>query len=134
MTEPPAVQQLGAAVLVQGAVLRDLYILLLKGIPELTACGHSPSRLHVLKSQVGRALMSARGQSVAKAPAVQQDSRSTAVTDLMSVADAATEMEVSERTMRRLAATHQLGVRFGSSWALRRADVLSLKAERLKGR
>jgi len=134
MTGPPAVQQLGAAVLVQGAVLRDLYILLLKGIPEVTACGHSPHRLHVLKSQVGRALMSARGQSVAKPPAAQQDSKCTAITDMMSVTDAATEMEVSERTMRRLAATHQLGDRFGNSWALRRDDVLSLKAERSKDR
>jgi hypothetical protein len=57
MTEPPEVQQLGPAVLVQGDALRDLYLCLHKGIPAVAANGHSPVLLHAVKMQVSRALI-----------------------------------------------------------------------------
>jgi hypothetical protein len=52
---------------------------------------------------------------------------------LMSVAEAATELGVSHRQMRRLSGTHQLGEPVGATWALHRGAVLALKAQREKG-
>ena len=132
MNDTPSVQQLGAAVLIQGDALRDLYLCLHKGIPAVSAAGHSPVLLHIVKVQVSRALMSARGQHIAKPIAAESDSNGQGAAALISVAEAAAQLGVSQRQMRRLARSCQLGQRFGATWALNRAAVLALASERRK--
>ena len=129
----PDVQQLGDAVLIQGAALRDLYLCLHKGIPGMSANGHSPVLLHAVELQVHRALMSARGHQVAECVAAQTHSKSQSDDDWMTVSEAATELGVSQRHVRRLARSCQLGQRVGATWAINRGAALALAREREKG-
>jgi hypothetical protein len=132
-SDPPGVQQLGAAVLIQGAALRDLYLCLHSGIAVMSGNGHSPALMHAVKQQVYRALMSARGHTVAEPGAAQGHSNCQGAVDSMSVAEAAAELGVSHRHMRRLSARFELGERLGATWMLRRGAVLAHKAQREKG-
>jgi hypothetical protein len=132
MTEPPDVQRLGTAVLIQGSALRDLYVCLHSGIAVMSRNGHSPALMHSAKQQVSRALMAARGHPVAETVAAKPISNCQGVADWISVAEAAIELGVSERQMRRLARSCQLGERIGATWTLDRGAVLALAAERRK--
>ncbi len=129
----PDVQQLGDAVLIQGDALRALYIALHRAIRATSAAGHSPARLQAIQQQIHRALttqMSDHGHPVAKSFDAQSESNCQGAAELMSVAEAAAELGVSERQMRRLA--HDLGQRVGASWAFNRIAVLALARAREK--
>jgi hypothetical protein len=90
------VQQLGSAVLIQGIDALDaLYRCLLKQVKAVSVSGHSPLLINVMKTQVARAIASERGHFVAGPFALQSQSKDQGVADLMSVAEAATELEVS---------------------------------------
>lgn len=74
--------------------------------------------------------MSDHGHPVAKSFDAQSESNCQGAAELMSVAEAAAELGVSERQMRRLA--HDLGQRVGASWAFNRIAVLALARAREK--
>jgi hypothetical protein len=130
MTDAPDVQQLGPAILIQGDALGDLYLCIVAGAPVMSRNGHSTARLHAVKQHLGRALMAARGQSVADRVGAEQHSNCQGADDWMSIEEAAAVLTVTQRHARRLARIHQLGARVGSTWTLSRGAVLALKAER----
>jgi hypothetical protein len=126
----PPVQQLGAAVVISGRdALQDLAVCVLARIRQDRLNGASPARYGPLLATI-HAAMSAIGHEVAEGVAPETQSNRQGADDWMSVTEAATELGVSDRHMRRLACTRQLGQRFGATWALDRGAVLALAEER----
>lgn len=133
----PPIQQLGSAVLLQGAdVLRLVNFCLRAGVQKLHRDGLSPARVEELKQVVRRALMAASGHEdavyvLAEAHSPCQDELFNALNNVewWSVAEAADELGISRRQIRRIA-EEGLGIRKGRAWMLPKARVLALKAER----
>ena len=124
---PPV--QVGPAVLVQDAgTLRHLYFCVKAGIQKCSRDGASPAHLHPLAALLRRAYMSASGHEhpvyvLAEEHSTSQDNA------WLSVAEAAAELGLGERQVRRLAEAG-LGTRKGREWRLSKSTVLALKAER----
>ena len=124
---PPV--QIGPAVLVQDAeTLRHLYFCVKAGIQKCSHDGVSPAHLHPLAALLRRAYMSAVGHEdavyvLAEEHSIGQDN------DWLSVAEAAAELGLGERQVRRFAEAG-LGTHKGREWRLLRSKVLELKAER----
>lgn len=123
------VQQAGDAVLVQGEeMLTLLYFCLNAGIRKLRYDGLPPARAERLKGVVYRALMSPSGREdaayvLAEAHSDRQD------TEMWSVAEAAEELGIGVRQVRRLA-EEGLGKKRGRDWWLPKDRVCALKQER----
>jgi hypothetical protein len=125
----PPVQRLGPAILVQDVeTLRHLYFCVQAGVQKLRRDGLSPAHLYPLSSLIRHGIMSADGHEYPAYVLAEEDSTSQD-NDWLSVAEAATELELSERQIRRIAATG-LGTRKGREWQLSKSKVLALKAER----
>ena len=122
---PPV--QVGPAVLVQDAeTLRHLYFCVKAGIQKCSHDGVSPAHLHPLAALLRRAYMSASGHEHPVYILAEEHSTSQ---DRLSVAEAATELGLGERQVRRLAEAG-LGTRKGREWRLPKSKVLALKQER----
>lgn len=107
--------------------LQHLYFCVQAGIQKCRRDGVSPAHLYGLAAVIRRAYMSARGHACAVY--VLAEEHSTSQNDWMSVAEAADELELSERQVRRLAEAG-LGTRKGREWRLSKSRVLALKQER----
>jgi hypothetical protein len=129
MTSGRQPMQVGPTVLVQDAEsLRHLYFCVQAGIQKCSRDGVSPAHLHPLAALIRRAHMSAVGHEhpvyvLAEEHSTGQDN------DWLSVAEAATELGLGERQVRRLAKAG-LGTRKGREWRLPRSKVLAMKQER----
>ena len=98
------------------------------GIQKCSHDGVSPAHLHPLAALLRRAYMSAVGHEdavyvLAEEHSIGRDN------DWLRVAEAAAEIGLSERQVRRLA-REGLGTRKGREWRLPRSKVLALKQER----
>ena len=108
--------------------LRHLYFCVQAGIQKCSHDGVSPAHLHPLAVLIRRAYMSASGHehpvyALAEEHSFGQDN------DWLSVAEAAAELGLGERQVRRIAKAG-LGTRKGREWRLPRSKVLPLKQKR----
>jgi ABC-type dipeptide/oligopeptide/nickel transport system ATPase subunit len=133
----PAVQQVGGAVIVQGAeCLQHLKASVLALMREMQANGYAPPpALADLLIKAHAAGVSDNGHEFATYQLVQSDSNCQDASDWIDVAEAARILGVSERQARRLAQNLSSGEvkRIGNTRALRKAPVLAL-AERRRSR
>lgn len=130
---PGPVQQDGDSVTIRGAAVALMY----RAVLALAARHHrdgvsSPPLLHELRAALYRAVMSATGHELVNALTSSACCDCQDGADLIGVAEAATILSVSPRQARRLAAQNVGlgGQRIGKAWALRRAPVLVLAAQR----
>lgn len=125
--DPPEVQQVGAAVLIQGEeALRRMQACVHACIERRHRNGMSDTDLRPLAALFSRAAMAARGHECAYVAVPEQQWKCQNVR-LFDIAEAAIEVRLSQRHTRRLAAQHSLGRRFRNAWVLTDADVLALK-------
>ena len=90
-----------------------------------------PPLLHQLRAELYRAVTSATGHELAGEIPAESCCNGQDGADLIGVSEAAGILSISPRQARRLAAQVGLGgVRIGKAWALRRAPVLALAAQR----
>ena len=131
---PPPVQQVGAAVLVQGKDALDQFAkCVLAQIRETQRNGYSVEPYAQLLRTIHRARgLSVNGQELATYVVAESHSDSQDEDDWIDVAEAAELLVVSRRHVRRLAPSLSPGQakRIGRSWALRKAPVLALAEER----
>jgi hypothetical protein len=133
-SDPPAVQQVGGSVLVQGQeMLAAVYRCVCAGIERRSRNGLSSSDLAELQKLIRRAHVSATRHENAVYVVAEAHSDGQGVADWISVAEAAAVLALSRRQTQRLAqqlALQGLAERIGTTWALRKAPVLALKLER----
>ncbi|TPG31644.1 hypothetical protein [Mycolicibacterium hodleri] len=130
---PPAVQQVGAAVLVQGDGLEHVKACVLALMREMQRNGYAPPpALADLLTKAHAARMSQTRQEFVSYQVVEAHSESQDVDDWIGVAEAAQTLGVGIRQMQRLAQNLSPGQvkRIGNSLALKRAPVLALAAQR----
>jgi hypothetical protein len=108
--------------------LQLLYFCVHAGVQKMHRAGLSPARLEPLKALIRRAIMSANGHEQPVYVLAEQDSSSQDI-ELWNVAEAANELGIGDRQVRRLA-REGLGFRVGREWMLPKARVLALKTER----
>jgi len=108
--------------------LRYLYLCVQAGIQKNRRNGLSPAHLYPLSALFYRAHMSAIGHGHPVYVAAESDSTGQH-TEFWTVKEAARELGIGERQVRRLAADG-LGARKGREWMLPKARVLALKQER----
>lgn len=133
MTEnvgPPAVQQLGPAVVIRGDALDVLYRSLMAGARDARRNGYSVSPFVALQAATLAAhrAKSDVGHGNTGLEATTSDSGCQG-DDWLSIAEAAALSGYCARQLRRRARSG-LGRRVGSSWVIARRDALALKAER----
>jgi len=134
-SDPPPVQQVGGAVLVQGREGLDQFAkCVLAQIRETQRNGYSVEPYAQLLRTIHTARMSgsANGHELASYQVVQSHSDGQDVDDWIDVAEAAELLAVSRRHVRRLAPSLSAGgaKRIGNTWALRKAPVLALAEQR----
>jgi ABC-type dipeptide/oligopeptide/nickel transport system ATPase subunit len=132
-SNPPAVQQVGGAVLVQGQGLDQFMKCVLAQIRVAQRSGYSVEPYAQLLRTIHTARsMSANGHEFASYQVVESHSDSQDEDDWIDVAAAAELLVVSRRHVRRLAPSLSPGQakRIGKSWALRKAPVLALAEQR----
>jgi hypothetical protein len=131
--KPPAVQQVGGFVVVQGDCLQHLMASVLALMREMQRNGYAPpSALVDLLTKAHAARMSQPRHEFAGYEVVEAHSEGQDVDDWIDVAEAAEVLAVTRRQVQRLAPSLSPGdaKRIGNSWAFRKAPVLALAAER----
>jgi hypothetical protein len=131
--DPPPVQQVGPALLVQGKEgLDQLAKCVLAQIREMQRNGYSPAPYAQLLRTIHAARMSQPRHEFASYQLVETHSESQDADDWIGVTEAAQALGVGIRQMQRLAHSLSPGQakRIGKSWTLKRAPVLALAAER----
>jgi hypothetical protein len=137
---PPPITQIGTTVLIQGDALPVLYRCVLAGIARHHRDGvASPPLLHELRAQLYRATtttMSPARHKDAGQPQPVSGCTCQHGDDWIGAGEAAALLQLSRRQVQRMCAEHYWGgadtIRVGRTWALRRAPVLALAAERRK--
>jgi hypothetical protein len=131
LTEPPAVQQLGSAVLLQGQALTDAYYLVSAGIREASRSGYPTGRFEEIRRAIRDA--SRRRQSdVAERELLSHSGNDRSAVDTIGTAEAAALLGIGFRNCQRKA-KEGLGRRVGGRWVYDRALVIA-EAERRKER
>jgi hypothetical protein len=124
-----APDQRGRAVLIQDEEsLRLLYFCIHAGVQKWHRDGLSTAPLEPLKALIRRAIMSVNGHEQPVYVLAERDSSSQDI-ELWNVSEAAAELELGVRQVRRLA-KQGLGIQSGREWMLPKARVLALKQER----
>jgi hypothetical protein len=137
-SNPPAVQQLGGAVVVQGDCLQHLMASVLALMREMQRNGYAPpSALGDLLAKAHPARMSQPRHEFASYQVVEAHSEGQDVDDWIDVAEAAEVLAVTRRQVQRLALKQFAPgdvKRIGNSWALKRAPVLALAEARRRNK
>jgi ABC-type dipeptide/oligopeptide/nickel transport system ATPase subunit len=132
-SNPPAVQQVGGAVLVQGREGLDQFAkCVLAQIREVQRNGYSVEPYAQLLRTIHTARMSQPRHELASYEVVEAHSDRQDVDDWIDVTEAAEILAVTRRQVQRLAPSFSPGEakRIGKSWALKRAPVLALAEQR----
>lgn len=128
----PPVQQLGAAVLLQGQAVVDAYYLVSTGIRAAARNGYPTSRFEAIQTAIQSAFMSSRRHDDVASVALQSHSNrdDECPVDPIGTAEAAALLGLSVRSCQRLA-KQGLGRRVGHQWVLDRGLVIA-EAQRRK--
>ena len=136
---PPPVSQHGLAVLLQGSGLSEVFILVEAGLRRMENQGikaEQMARLRRHRDVLAAAhddRMSHPGHEFAGVVVAESNSHCQDGDDWMSIAEAATELSLTTRHLRRLAPILG-GTRIGNSWMVKKAPVLTLKRQRERRR